>query len=382
MLSRLTTDEDQPTTFVELFFDLVFVFAVTQVVGVIYEHQSWGDVARGLVIFWLVWWAWTQFTWAMNSADTTNDSIEATMLFATSVAFAMAVAIPSGFTSEGVWFAIAYVTVRVIGLAVYGRVAYEHPAKREPLRLFVILSIPGFVTVLIGGFIDGDGRMWWWAVAVGLDVISAVASGNAEGWDIRLEHFGERHGLFVIIALGESLIVAAGGLANPGRTNETLLVGLFALVITCSQWWAYFTAVKPALEHAVRRQAPQMRTAVVRDVYSIIHFPILFGVVLLAVAIKAAVTSPSIPLSSAAELSLAGGLALFMGGAVTALLRAGQAVGLLAPSLLAILSVAVLVQQFDAVWSLLMAGVGSNAVAVALWSRLKSHQIIATNSIE
>ena len=135
MARAITTEEDQPTTFVELFFDLVFVFAVTQVVAVVHHDLSWGYVARGAIVFWLVWWAWTQFTWALNSADTTHPGVEGVMLLATAVVFAMAVAIPTSFSSSGIWFASSYIAVRVIGLALYARVAWEHVAK---LTIFVV----------------------------------------------------------------------------------------------------------------------------------------------------------------------------------------------------------------------------------------------------
>jgi low temperature requirement protein LtrA len=368
MARPLATDQDQPTTFIELFFDLVFVFAVTQLVDIVHHHISWSEVAHGLVIFWLVWWAWTQFTWALNSADTTHPAVEVSVLAATAVVFAMAVAIPTSLTTNGLWFAAAYIVVRSIGLGVYAAVAWEHPDKRAPLRRFVVLSIPGLATVLVGGLVSSEFRPWVWAAVVVLDVLAAALAGTAEGWDIRSEHFGERHGLFVIIALGESLIVAAAGLSSDGRTTETLVVGAFAVITTCALWWTYFTAAKPALDARVAAIDGHDRTVVARDVYSILHFPIIFGIVLLAVVFEEAILHPSVSLPIGADLALVAGVFLFIGGAGAALRRAalptrpGWVIGLLVAG-----ATVALTQPLSAPWTL--AGVAAGASLAAALSQ-------------
>ena len=127
----------------------------------------------------------------------------------------------------------------------YGRVAWEDVAKRTAVRRFAVLSLGGLAAVAAGGVVGGDARAWWWAAAVVLDVAAAVGAGTAEGWDIRPEHFGERHGLFVIIALGESLIVAASGLTGAERTAQTVAVAILAVATTGELWWSYFVGAKP-----------------------------------------------------------------------------------------------------------------------------------------
>jgi low temperature requirement protein LtrA len=165
----LTTTEDQSTTFIELFFDLVFVYAVTQTVSLVHQELSGAGVARAVIVFWLVWWAWTQFTWALNSADTTHPAVEAVVLVATAFAFLMAVTIPDAFGDAGGWFAATYIAVRVVGLALYGRVAWDEVAKRAAVRRFALLSVGGLAAVASGGVVEGDARGWWWAAAVLLD---------------------------------------------------------------------------------------------------------------------------------------------------------------------------------------------------------------------
>src|SRR5919106_4940051 len=151
------------------------------------------------------------------------------MLVATAMAFLMAVTIPDAFGDAGGWFAATYIVVRLVGLGIYGRVAWEDVAKRTAVRRFAVLSLGGLVAVAAGGVVGNEPRAWWWAAAVLLDVAAAVGAGAAEGWDIRPEHFGERHGLFVIIALGESLIVAADGLTGAQRTAQTVAVTILAV---------------------------------------------------------------------------------------------------------------------------------------------------------
>jgi len=239
---------------------LVFVYAVTQTVSLAHEELSWAGVAHAVILFWLVWWAWTQFTWALNSTDTTHPGVEAVMLVATAIAFLMAVTVPDAFGDAGGWFAATLIAVRVVGLALYGRVAWDDVAKRAAVRRFALLSAGGLAAVAGGGVVGGDVPGWWSAAAVLLDVVVAVAAGAAEGWDVRADHFSERHGLFVIIALGESLIVAGAGLTGAHRTTQTVAVGILAVAVTCGLWWSYFVTAKPLLDDAIRRRDQADRT--------------------------------------------------------------------------------------------------------------------------
>jgi low temperature requirement protein LtrA len=360
----ITTDEDQRVTFIELFFDLVFVYAVTQLVALLHHDLSWAGAGRALLVFWLVWWAWTQFTWALNSADTTHPGVELSVLVATAVAFLMAVVLPDAFSGGGAWFALTYVSVRVIGLAVYGRVAWDDPAKRAAVRRFALLSVGGLVAVATGGVAGGDAQVWWWAAAVGFDLFAAGVAGTAEGWDIRPDHFGERHGLFVIIALGESLIVAAAGLSGAERTAHTVAVGVLAVAGTCGLWWTYFGWAKSAMDRAVAEHADPARTILARDAYSVLHFPVVFGIVLYAVAIEEAVAHSDAPLSAGSSIALAGGITLFLGGTAAALWRASHRA--LIPRLVILASVLAglwATREAAATWSLMIAVCGVTAVA-------------------
>ena len=337
----ISSPDDQSVTFVELFFDLVFVFSVTQIVGLLHGGLDWQVVGQAILVFWLVWWAWSQFTWALNAADTTHPWVQFGTLLATAVAFFMAVALPGAFGERALWFAITYVLVRAIGLTIYALVASESPALKTAVRVWIIVSLGGLVAVVLGGIIGGAMQLWLWAAAILLDVIAAAIGGRFEGWNLHPEHFAERHGLFVIIALGETLIVAAARVSGASWTTSLLLAAILAVAITCGLWWSYFPRTKPALDRAFEASSGVEQTRLGRDVFSLLHFPMLCGVIAYAFAVEEIVAHPDEPLELAGRIALAAGLILFIGGMALAVRRAtGQ---LLLPRTILILATAVVV---------------------------------------
>jgi low temperature requirement protein LtrA len=313
----------QPTTFVELFFDVVFVFCFTQVVGLLHHDMSWTGVGHSILVFWLVWWAWTQFTWALNPADTTHPYVELGTLAATAIAFFMAVSIPASFSTRGLGFAVTYVLVRALGLWIYAQVARANdPRQHAAVRLFSTVSVGGLLAVLAGGITGGAAQPWLWTLAVLLDVIAALVAGSAKQWGIHAEHFAERHGLVVIIALGESMIVAAAGLAEAPFVGNLVGVAFLGVLIACALWWTYFPVAKPTLERALVDTPEELRGTLARDAYSLAHFPMLCGILAYAVALEEAIAQPAEPLTAAARLALALGVLLFIGGTGFAMWRA------------------------------------------------------------
>jgi low temperature requirement protein LtrA len=323
MTSRnIVSPDDQRVSFVELFFDLVFVFCVTQTVALLHHGLSWSAIGQATLVFWLVWWAWTQFTWALNAADTTNDIVGLGTLSATAIAFFMAIAIPDAFHGHAARFAIPYVANRALGLAVYGWVARAaNPSQHRAVRVFSLISSGGLAAVLAGGLVGGTAQYWLWGLAIVLDIIAALVGGRLEGWNIHPEHFAERHGLFVIIALGECLIVVAGS-ATSAYSDRTLIVAVLAVATTCALWWTYFTRAKPALDHALASCSGSVQSEMARDVFTLLHFPMLCGVILYAVATAIAVEHPAEPYATPARFALAAGLVLFIAGMGIATLRA------------------------------------------------------------
>ena len=371
---NIVSPEDQNVTFVELFFDLVFVFAVTQVVGLLHDGIEWLVVGQAILVFWLVWWAWTQFTWALNAADTTHSIVELGTLVATAIAFFMAVALPEAFHGRALWFAGPYVLVRVIGLALYTWVASANPSQRAAVQTFALVSSGGLIAVLIGGITGGTTLYWLWGLTILLDVIAAAVGGQAEGWNLHPEHFAERHGLFVIIALGESLIVAASGVTEALWSSALIAVAVLAVAITCGLWWSYFPRAKPELDHALETSRGAVQSMMARDVFSLLHFPMLCGVVAYAVAIEEAVVHPGEPLPFGGRVALAAGLTLFVGGMAVAMWRARLRLPLPRLILVGVTAIAIVaVSGVAAPLTLAIALVG--IVVIAVWEQRMSSPV-------
>ena len=318
----IASPEDQKVTFVELFFDLVFVFSVTQIVKLLHGGFDWIAVGQAILVFWLVWWAWSQFTWTLNAADTTNPIVQISVLAATGIAFFMAVAVPQAFGEGSFWFAATYVVVRVIGLTLYYLLAMENPALKAPLRTWIVTSSGGLIAVLIGGYVGGSAQYWLWGLAILLDLIAARVSTQSQEWNLYPAHFAERHGLFVIIALGETLIIGASGFSDTELTNELLVVAVLVVAITGGLWWTYFPRAMPALEHALASSEGTEQSNIARDSYSFVHFLMLAGVVAYAAAIEEGIAHATSTLAPSATVALALGMALFVGGMAAALWRA------------------------------------------------------------
>ena len=319
---QVSKPEDQKVTFVELFFDLVFVFSITQVVKIFHDGFTWLPVFQAILVFWLVWWAWTQFTWSLNAANAEHTRIQIGVLMATGVAFFMAVGVPPAFTNRALWFAVPYVLVKIIGNALLYFVALEDSTFRAGLRTWFVLSSGGLAAVLIGGFVGGAAQYWLWGLAILLDVYAGSAGGNDYAGNLQPAHFAERHGLFVIIALGETLILAASAVSDTLWTGELLLVAVLAVAVTGALWWSYFHRAMPALEHAFTSSDDTKQLKIAVESYSFIHFLMLAGIIAYAAAIEQAIAHPTEPLPPPEAVAFSLSLILFVGGMGAALWRA------------------------------------------------------------
>jgi len=313
--------EAQGATFVELFFDLVFVYAVTQVTGVLAHDLTPAGVGKALVIFWLVWWAWTQFTWSLNQADTEHVSVRLITLLATGIAFVMALTVPIIEGSSGWMFPIAYIVVRVMGIGLQWKLAVGDDSWTIAVRKWTITSSLGLLAVMAAVFVAPDFRFVALGIAALLDINAALRAGSGD-WRLFPSHFSERHGLFIIIVLGESLIAAGLGAAGQELTPGVIGVAVIAVAATCGLWWSYFGWAKEAIESSFAGVSEGVGRFA-RDVYSFAHFPIIAGVIGFAVAIEHAIAHATELLDAELVTALVGGVALFVGGTYLALWRAG-----------------------------------------------------------
>jgi low temperature requirement protein LtrA len=197
--------------------------------------------------------------------------------------------------------------------------------QRRAVRIFAGLSITGLLAVLTGSVLGGQALYWWWGAAIALDLFAAHIGGRQEGWNIHPEHFAERHGLIVIIALGEALIVAAAGLIGAPRTPVVVITAVFAVAVTCGLWWSYFSHARHTLERALAAREGSQRSRAARDIFSVIHFPMLCGVLAIAAVVEQALAHPGEHLTLGSRLALGIGMVLFVCGTAAAVWRgAGQ----------------------------------------------------------
>jgi low temperature requirement protein LtrA len=346
----------QAVTFVELFFDLVFVFAVTQLTAVTAHDLTPSGILRSVLLGWLIWWAWTQFTWTLNPADTTHPTVRVVTLAATAVALVMSASVQHAFTEDALWFALPYIVVRVLGMGLQIQVEMERVGESHGgVIRWVSFSLIGLILVLVGAVADPSLRPWIWLLAIVADVVAAALAGRNAVWDMDASHLSERHGLFVIIAIGESLIIAGTAVANVERTVPLEAAAGAAIVVAALLWWTYFGWLKEALEHAFAAVPPERNGPVARDAFSLAHFPLIAGIVGFAVALEEIGAHPDEPASPAVLASLGIGVTLFVASSALSLRLCGGRVLVARLGFLGAMMVGlVIVAPFAPVWPLLV----------------------------
>jgi len=310
----------------ELFFDLVFVLAIPQVTGYLASHLTWGGMLEGVVILGLMWWAWVGYSWLTNSVDSDDIPTRLTIFTAMAALVVVALAIPGAFAGDALVMACAYALVRVMQVGLY---AYGTDADDSNHGAILKLA-PGFmfssVLLIIGALIGGDAQLWIWIVALGVDVATPFLFDTA-GFQVHAGHFAERHGLIVIIALGES-IVALGAAATGQQLNLELVAGVAAgVAISASLWWTYFDLTALAAEHRLSSMSLAERARLARDAYSVIHLPMIAGIVLVALGLKKSLGHLDHHLELIPAFALVGGPALFLFGLLAFRFRNIKTVG-------------------------------------------------------
>ena len=322
LLTEPTVEEaERKTSYIELFFDLVFVFAFTQVTSLILEDSSAAGFARSALVLAMVWWAWSAYAWMTNAIDIENTVTRLIVFAAMAAGFFMALAVPDAYQDEGAWFAVAYFVVRILQTTLFSWGVRHDPGNlRATFRL-----APWFLTAalvaLVGGFVDSDVRAWVWLASLAIDVIGTLTVARAE-WRVSASHFAERFALIVIIALGESIVAIGLATAAVDRDLTFAVSVLVAFAGVAALWWAYFDFTAVAAERSLRRAPPEVRGPLARDLFTFFHYPIVLGIIFYAVAAKKTLEHPLEPLSDAGRWALGLAIAVFLSGFVLARLRA------------------------------------------------------------
>jgi low temperature requirement protein LtrA len=324
------TDETHRATSFEVFFDLVFIFAITRVITFIGRPPTPLSLIRGLIVVLLLWMAWTTYTWLSNQVRADVGLIPAGTLVAMAAIFVAALVIPDawrhgdGVVDAPLALALAYVVIRLLDLVLYFHVAGGDRQMRTTLRLFTTTTVLAWIPLMIGAILNGTAQTGLWAGAFLLDFGGGFLASSFSGWRLRSpSHFTERHGLVLIIALGESLLSAGIGAGVAVTRGPVLVAALLGFTVTACLWWLYFKNSAAAAGRALGRAPSERRGQPASNGYSLGHFPLIAGVIYTALGIEQVLSHlardrPPVTVMPSLEwtstVALYGGVILYLAG--------------------------------------------------------------------
>ena len=327
----LPVQEEARVTPIELFFDLVFVFSLTQVTALMAHPLTEHGVIRGLLILSLLWWCWVGYAWLGNVVQAEEGLGRVGMFGSMAAMFVMALAVPEAFVDldggvQGpVVVAFAYLAIRMLHLAIFWMTARtEHDrGLRTQLLKFAPVVFASTALLLVASQLEGTAQTLTWVAVVVVDYVGTIL-GGASGWRLRsASHFAERHGLIVIVALGESIVAIGLGVAALPISWPIIVGSVLGLTVAACIWWAYFDVVAIVAERVLRRLHGEERARLARDAYSYLHLPMIMGIVLVALGVEQVLEFVGDPAHSVSEslrllaiVALYGGTTLFLLGQV------------------------------------------------------------------
>jgi low temperature requirement protein LtrA len=311
-----------PVSYLELFFDLVYVFALTQISHLILETMSWRGLAEAAVVFAAVWSAWIYTTWFANWANPERLPVRITLILVMLASLVMAVALPHAFEEAGLVFALCYVAIQV------GRTLFlawimsraEGQSGMNMLRIAIWFMASGVFWIAGALAADGTGRLWWWLVALAIEYAGPFAlfrvpflgRSTVREWTISGHHMAERCALFIIIALGEGIVVTGATFAGQDMARDNSLAFLLAFASSVMMWWIYFDLGARRGSEMIEHHAEPGRVA--RDAYTYLHMPIVVGMIGVAVSDELLLAHPGGHAGKPLVAFLCGGLAVYLLG--------------------------------------------------------------------
>ncbi|HET9740012.1 MAG TPA: low temperature requirement protein A [Solirubrobacteraceae bacterium] len=307
-----TLREEARVTPLELFFDLVFVLALTQCTALMADQPTWEGLAKGMLVLAVMWWAWVGYAWLTSVIDPEEGAVRLVFFAAMAGLLIVALCVPGAFHDEALLFAGAYGVVRIAHLALFFLACRDDPVLRR--AVFTGLTVSTSVAIgllVVASFLDGIPQGAVWALAIAIDMSGPLFHGQ-DGWRLVPGHFAERHGLILIIALGES-IVAIGIGAEGGVTTGVVIAAAFGVMVAAALWWLYFDVVALVAERRLANaEAGRERNTIARDSFSYLHLPMVAGIVLLALGLKKTLEHVEDPLKLVPAVALLGGTALYL----------------------------------------------------------------------
>ena len=310
-MSEQHVEREQRVTPLELFFDLVFVFAFTQVTTVLADDPTWTGLVHGLLILCALWWVWAAYAWLTNTVDPGVGAVWGALLVAMAAIFVAALAVPAAFGRHGVVFGVAFLIVNVMHLTLYTLAARDDRDLLAAILRIAPSALAGASLIIAAGFVHGSLRPLLWLCALMVGFLGPLVV-DVSGWRVQPAHFVERHGLIVIIAIGESLVAIGLGARGTGLTAGVIVAAVLGLVVAISFWLAYFDFFTIRAEQLLTDRSGVERVALARDVYTYLHLPMVAGIVLFAFAMKATLAHVGNALDTITALGLCGGPALYL----------------------------------------------------------------------
>ncbi len=286
------------------------MLAFTQATALMADQPTWEGLAKGLLVLGVMWWAWVGYAWLTSVVDPEEGAVRIAIFAAMAALLVSALSIPEAFEDLGLLFALAYGGVRGGQIALFVIASRDDPGLRHSVLGLAVSTAVGTGLLMGASFADGELQGALWALALALDMGGPLLI-DSSGWRLSPSHFAERHGLILIIALGES-IVAIGIGAEHGVDAGVVAAAVLGIVVAAMLWWMYFDVVALVSERRLV-EAPEgkVRNEMARDSFSYLHFPMVAGIILLALGMKKTLEHVDEPLKLVPAVALLGGVALY-----------------------------------------------------------------------
>jgi low temperature requirement protein LtrA len=329
---------EQRVTPLELFFDLVFVFAITRVTALMADDLSWASIGQGLLVLAALWWGWSAYAWLTNHVAGDSGSARVVVFAAMGAMVLVALAVPDAFGDTALLFGLAYLVMRVAHVGLYWVASREDPEVHGAVLHILPTGVAGPLLLVAAAFADGTLQAALWVLALAIDYGGPLVTGVA-GFRVHPHHFAERFSLIVIIALGESIVAIGVGAGEEELSARIGLAAVLALAASAGMWWAYFDVVAPVARRRLAELTGAARATLARDSFAYLHLPLIAGIELFALGVEQVVGHVDEPLSIEASAALFGGVAVYLLGHVAFRWRNARRLNR-QRSLVAILSVA------------------------------------------
>ena len=303
--------EGEQVTSLELFFDLVFVLALTQCTALMVATPTWAGMLKGLLVLGVLWWSWVGYAWLTSVVNPEEGSVRLVMFAAMAALLVAALCVPGAFGGDALLFACAYAVVRTAHIGLFLLASRDDPALRRSVNGLAGSTAVGAGLLFVAAAAGCGLRVGIWALALLLDMGGPFLFG-ADGWKLIPTHFADRHGAIIIIALGES-IVAIGAGATAHVDAGVVAAAVLGMVVAGALWWLYFDIVAIVAARRLTQAAEgRERNEIARDSYSYLHLPMVAGIALVAVGLKRTLADVGAPLGLVPAAAMLGGCALYL----------------------------------------------------------------------